>query len=366
MNIYRETKKRGIKWLIRGIFRRGIEAAAKCITLLLLAVPRIFFYFFNRKVLTVFYEFSFCPPTFDAMAFFMGAEMERRKKNCTSISVVFFTKCTEKNLQQLPSGDQGWFDWRFDHVVLPAMRLFHFITSYNISTSKWKCFKKLGVSWNIYPYNPLIPIKQDFMKIQRKTLQILKTAKKPWGIRAKSAALNFIDDWINQTCKDKNLIVITLRNSPNHPKRNSNVTEWGKFAKSCDLSLYSIVFVLDTDTALKGIPKELEHFTFFDAACWNLDMRMALYQRAYLNLFTSGGPPFLCILNNQCRYLYFKIIADEPTARTSDIAAQGFLVGHTPPWASPFQKWVWEEDSFEIIKREFDKMCEVISASEYG
>ena len=201
------------------------------------------------------------------------------------------------------------------------------------------------------------------MKIQRTTLQALNSAQKPWGLQAKSAALTFIDQWIDQKCKNRNLIVITLRNSPNCPKRNSTIAEWGKFAKSCDLSSYFIVFALDTDTVLRGVPKELESFTLFDAACWNLDIRMALYQRAYLNLFTSGGPPFLCILNDQCRYLYFKILADEPAARKSDIVAQGFLIGHTPSWTSPFQKWIWEEDSFEVIKKEFDQMCKKISDS---
>ena len=96
-----------------------------------------------------------------------------------------------------------------------------------------------------------------------------------------------------------------------------------------------------------------------------LGLRMALYECAFVNMLVNSGPASLCILSTACRYLLFKITssgtlpASEPSFK--DI---GFPPGSSPPFARPFQKWVWENDGREVLAREFEAMVRIIEETQ--
>ncbi len=95
----------------------------------------------------------------------------------------------------------------------------------------------------------------------------------------------------------------------------------------------------------------------FEAACWNMGLRAALYELAYLNLGVNNGPMSLCWLNAHTRYITFKMIVKEQSAATlENMLKIGFRLNQTPPFANQFQRWVWKDDEEEIISREFDSM----------
>ena len=86
-------------------------------------------------------------------------------------------------------------------------------------------------------------------------------------------------------------------------------------------------------------------------------LRMALYQRAYLNLGVNTGPMGLCWLNDQTRYITFKILTGAvPNTTAEYMRFLGFEPGKSLPFATPWQQWVWAEDKFEIIKDAFSAM----------
>ena len=181
---------------------------------------------------------------------------------------------------------------------------------------------------------------------------------RPCSMKTSAAARRYVSDWIKTHVQNKKLIVITIRSSLLSTKRNSNFHEWGKFAASCDPHIYHTVFIMDTDAISRGYPNDLN---VFEGASWNLGIRAAVYEAAYLNLMTAGGPYTLCTLNKKCRCLLFKImIEDEPTASRAAMERQGFTPNKNPDWATPFQKFVWGNDDFPTIKKEFDLMCEKI------
>jgi hypothetical protein len=45
------------------------------------------------------------------------------------------------------------------------------------------------------------------------------------------------------------------------------------------------------------------------------------------------------------------------------LAELGFAEGASPPFAGPFQKWIWETDELPILSREFRLMSEKIDRS---
>jgi len=86
-------------------------------------------------------------------------------------------------------------------------------------------------------------------------------------------------------------------------------------------------------------------------------LRMALYQRAYLNLGVNTGPMGLCWLNDQTRYITFKILTGAvPNTTTEYKKFLGFELDKSLPFATPWQQWVWAEDECKIIEDAFSAM----------
>jgi hypothetical protein len=97
------------------------------------------------------------------------------------------------------------------------------------------------------------------------------------------------------------------------PARNSNLPAWVAFARGLDASRYCPVFVPDTNETIEGLPNELRDFRVFPEAAWNVPLRMALYERAFINLGVNNGPMGLAWLNACVCYATLKIeTADVP------------------------------------------------------
>ncbi len=153
------------------------------------------------------------------------------------------------------------------------------------------------------------------------------------------------------------MITITLRDYEYNPGRNSNVAAWAEFARRLDPCVWMPVFVLDTERTLDEAQLAIRGFTVFREVAWNVGLRMALYERAWLNLGVNNGPMALCWLNDRTRYITFKMVT--PGVAGSTVVfnrSRGFEPNQSLPFATPYQKWVWEEDGLEVIEREFQRM----------
>jgi hypothetical protein len=150
----------------------------------------------------------------------------------------------------------------------------------------------------------------------------------------------------------KGVITITLR-EVDDPffHRNSNIKEWGKFAKWLrDEKGEQVVWVRDTRVAEGTV----SGFDTCPLASTDLDARFWLYQNAKLNCFVSNGPMMLCVFSD---FPYIAFVP--PEEEDSDYIANtpnfwklkmGVSVGEQFPWAKPSQKIVWTKDTFEAMK----------------
>src|SRR5207245_2370486 len=161
-------------------------------------------------------------------------------------------------------------------------------------------------------------------------------------------------------------ITITLRSYGIDPSRNSNLEAWATFAHELDPDRFAPIFVLDTETAMDPVPPAIRDFPVSHEAPWNLALRSALYELAYLNLAIVHGPTELLWYNDRCRYVIFFPRDESRQTNKEFIAANGLVHGEPLPFATPLQKWVWGPDDLDIIKREFAAMCEAIAAAEAG
>ena len=84
---------------------------------------------------------------------------------------------------------------------------------------------------------------------------------------------------------------------------------------------------------------------------------MALYESSYLNLGVNNGPLIFAAMNDRVRLLIFKMITPSVPQTTEEFMRQlGFQIGAQLPFATPFQRFVWEDDRLEVIEREFKAM----------
>jgi len=176
--------------------------------------------------------------------------------------------------------------------------------------------------------------------------------------------LRYVERWLASRLRGRRLVTITIRDYEFMPARNSNLQAWASFARRLDITQYLPVFVLDTERTLDPLPAPLAGFEVFREASWNVGLRMALYQVGYVNLGVNNGPSFMCALNSLTRILIFKIVTPGvPQATEEMIAKLGYKIGAQLPFATPYQGMVWEDDTLEVIEREFAEMARRLEKS---
>jgi hypothetical protein len=162
----------------------------------------------------------------------------------------------------------------------------------------------------------------------------------------------------------RRVVTITLRAYRYMPARNSNLAAWAGFARGLDPERYFPVIVPDTEQAIEGLPAELEGLTTMPEAAWNLPIRMALYQRAWLNMGVNNGPMGLCWLNDRTRYVTVKMATPGvPQTALDYMRSLGFEAGQSMPFATPYQEMVWQDDTPDVIAAAFARMVQRIEAA---
>jgi hypothetical protein len=162
-------------------------------------------------------------------------------------------------------------------------------------------------------------------------------------------------------------VVITLRETYTEG-RNSNLKEWGKFADHVYKD-NDVVFIRDTAKWNDDIRGNYGIcFPTFPIASIDLDIRLALYQHAKINFSVGGGPTILLHYSQDIPYRTFKMAYGGYKSSSVDFLTEmGFPPGSQFPWHSKDQKIVWEDDTFDNLRREYDQwILEPIPQSRVG
>ena len=155
-------------------------------------------------------------------------------------------------------------------------------------------------------------------------------------------------------------IVITLRETPVQPERNSQLDEWFKFAKWVECEVDNpVLFLRDTCKAAEP----LVSFNTWPRASRNTYVRAALAQRAFLNLMVGNGPNVWCLFSS-APYLTFKqlvpALPDWDHGNAKGWREQDHMeIGDQLPWATPQQRFTWTDDTFENLCAAFNDFLKV-------
>lgn len=223
------------------------------------------------------YDLARSPVTFDFVNFLVNIERERLKRGETNISLSFVLGDRSSSYRDRMFSYERK-QWRIQSLLAQLPALLPSITRTVMG----------GTGKQEIDYSP----SGDFEPI----------------LKAPDSAMAAVSEFIRF---GKPFVTITLRDSDFQPERNSNLAEWVKVADWLAESGYAVVFVPDTEAVIEGrLPAIGEHHLYIPAAM-SQTVRLALYEFASLNCFTSGGPMMLGLWSSVptfiCRLVHEKI-----------------------------------------------------------
>ena len=174
-------------------------------------------------------------------------------------------------------------------------------------------------------------------------------------LSADEDSLNKMDLWLRQWgYPERKPVTITLREAPHYSFRNSNVEAFRKFARDLWKKDELVIFVRDTCKA----NEPLDEWITYPSASLAMQVRMALYQRAKCNLFTSNGPFGLGLFSKTDYMCFLKLQTDrgyEPNNPEWWTFANGISEGGNWPWATPGQHMIWGGDDYNSLSAAWER-----------
>ena len=161
--------------------------------------------------------------------------------------------------------------------------------------------------------------------------------------------------------KDERLIVtITLRTYNYIPSRNSNIKSWVDFAGELDHMKYRVVFI--PDASIHGVKsiEQLNGLEVFDPACWNIQLRAALYRRAWTNIGVACGPLAISGLMENVWTIMIDRTPDLPKDYAKNLILWGQTPGKPPPFYSKHCHYHLGKDDKQTIMDSFNKYAKKI------
>ncbi len=323
------------------------------------SLPDALYFFYDLEVEPVTYDFCF------ALAI---AEARRQYDQLSQLKVIIVPGLSAGLRQEDPAYDaiinhtSRW--WRIYNIILPSTMLLSKTPSIYCCTSRKEALLlEKECTGHRYPdhYSVTCPTThqmKDGLSLPPHDIAVFQ---------ATSQARTYVSQWIAEHINHRQLITITLRQFDYVKERNSNIHAWSQFVKTLDLKRFLVVIIPDVEQAMSSPPPHgFPDCLYFSAACWNLGLRAALYELAYMNLGVNNGPMSLCWLNPRCCYITFKMFTPGVQLGASrNMQRQGLKLHRPPPFAQAWQRWVWGPDNTDNISKEFHAMLKILDANEH-
>lgn len=284
------------------------------------------------KLLTAFYDMDHGPVSYDFVTWLVRAMFERDERGCTDLHVVIVPNSATGFARKWGKHDEAATRWRLWHIVLPACQL----ASATVSLApdrQWAIYIKGETLETWWPEG-----KAHFMA---PLVDAARAGKKIPKLRATEQAKRYAEQWF----KGKPIITVTLRDQETDSQRNSNIKAFESFQKQVLAQRQIVCMTLHETNKI---------LAFHACPAWvaDIDLRLALYERAEMNIIGNNGPQEMLKFSD-APYLAF---GQGLGTMGADHWREYFHMelGEQVPWAAWNQKLVFKPDSFEIMKKEFE------------
>ena len=370
IRIFNKIRQNGFNWFLsrlRREFRSPTRPFAKHAIDAFLKSKRNLRRFFitpdeSRQVFAI-YDLAICPITYNFVEFLIDAEYEARKGNKDGFIVVFVPpeEMSDPSLRWAEYDaviDSTSKQWRFQNILIPLTFLSAHCKGFRLLENR-AAVKPLIQSHDVYPhlYDGVNLRTIDMVDFMRK----ISSPDMFDGLSAHPQGLKYIESWQQARGLIGKIVTITIRSHGFDTVRNSNIDAWAEFARYLVSRGYNPVVIPDTDTAFQFDPR-FDEAMFFRECAWNIGLRMALYESAYLNLFVANGCAVLAFFNHKCRYV---CLSGPPRGIVNTEEAYKHMnrgEGTDSPWVGAYQRTSVKSDSFANIVEEFEQMDRMIQA----
>ena len=315
----------------------------------------------SKNILWAFYDFAVSRISFDFFSFLALAEFERKNQDKEFLHLVL-----------VPAEGDGFHpnilydlkqkQWRLRNLIIPSLALIPAQTQLTVCGSRDEA-REIFINSDkpIFPesYTPDVPVGKwhaswsTLYAALNRNIMVLKSSPQ---------AKRYIENWVETLKIGKGVVSITLRNASFNEHKNTDNEIWADVANGLKDIGYLPILIPDTENALLDPDEHFKNLRFMPEASVNLELRMALYEHVFMNLFVSNGPAALCYYNKFTRYIQFvsgEFLFDK--LKTEDDFGTPF--GVSLPWSNHFQKLVWQEHSVENILSEFKLMASKIESA---
>ena len=303
------------------------------------------------------FDLSVAPLTFDFISYLAAADMMRRRQRLSHMDVLFVAGDYRGVRRELPEYeaivDAQMRIWRVRNVLAPALALLPSVRSYSYCASREQAEVLISANpSHVYPADYLLNF--PCQPVKSMIHEAARNGEAVWPmLRATEAAKRFVATYIERIAQGRRPVVISLRNYKFAPGRNSRTAEWLRFADELDSARYAPIFVPDIEIAMTATPNDFGGHAVCVAACWNIEIRMALYEAAWLNMGIMHGPMELCWYNEAACYAIFIEPGTEPTNSIAALTEHGHRVGYDLDFATARQHMYWQADTLVNIRRAF-------------
>jgi hypothetical protein len=321
----------------------------------------------KTSALYFFYDLSVNALNFEYLNSLCHAEVERIRQGLDYIHPVIVPRSKASIFDLSRTAVAGELEsdntWFMDNVIIPSASLVPSVKGISVFETRQEAQAVYGaINVNRFPDNYSMGAPAEL----NSSVFLYDNSQGKHGhdlpFKASATAKKFVQQWL--ACQglkpEDKLVVITLREAAYQTERNSNLRIWKSFADRAFEQGYIPIFIRDTYAAFSD--GSLAGYPVFGEAAWNIYLRIAIYELAYLNMMSCTGPHTLCTYNKRTRYIIFNTLAD-----TGYIASQEFLENGGIPIdfqyfaKEPCQRAVWGKDqSWQLIMQEFQAMVECI------
>jgi len=290
------------------------------------------------------------PVTFDFLVVLFSADWKRRRAGKTYLDVLIVYQPKRVLLQEsyVATVGEDVIDWRLTNLLVPLCRLFSSLGRIYLVEQE-EALEIVKGYQNIYP--------EGYSYLNLKT--VLVRADDPDeafypALTIADTARKIVEAYFPQK-DNRRIVTITLRTYGYIPARNSDIKSWVDFAGELNPLKYRVVFIPDASTYGVETIEQLNGFEVFHPACWNIQLRAALYRRAWTNMGVACGPLVISGLMENVWTIMIDRTLDYPKRYAEDLISMGYFPGKVPTLFSKHCHYHLGKDDKQTITDAFNK-----------
>jgi|GEM_PF-711528 len=328
-----------------------------------------------KPALFAIYDLATGPITFDVMNFFVFSHMWAKRAGAGGYNVVFVAGPGGRFRMSTPKDkalDADEKIWRLRHVMAAHAHIAK--SCLGVSTfHRREDFAQLMRA--IHP-KQLFPPGYTLEAPQTAFMLPVLFDQKPTpdeldAFGPHPSALRKVDAWLRNFAPRGRPVTFTLRTSSIETARNSNTGDWLKVAARAREMGFDPIILPDTDLVTQGLDRDgFGDIPAFGIGAIDLELRVALYRRAVINMADNGGPAFINYFMEDSSAVCFLPVAKLPEVVKSRggldrmAALLGVPTGGDFPGATPRRRFVWEADTLDNIMVAFEAAVTDLEASD--